>query len=107
MISRPLSPLRNTTRKRPRPGGSSLLACQCTRKPPVSLVNVSVCLSPPPDQLPIGFQATDAVAGGAGGGADRQALRLNRARTHACAACLHARRIANSSFQIPPDRRMI
>src|SRR6185295_11228519 len=58
MISRPLSPLRNTTRRRPPPAGASLVVSQCTRKPPVSLVKVSVCLSPRPAQLPIGFQTT-------------------------------------------------
>ena len=65
MISRPLSPLRKTTRRRPPPPRRSLVS-QCTRNPPVSLVNVSVCLSPRPDQLPTGFQATTACGSGRG-----------------------------------------
>jgi hypothetical protein len=57
MISRPLSPLRNTTFNRPPPDAASFFVSQWMRNPPVSLVNDSVCLSPRPDHDPTRFHS--------------------------------------------------
>src|SRR5205814_1567038 len=65
MISRPLSADRNTTLRRPRPARVSFFVSHCTRKPPVSPVNVSVCKFPRPLHAPTGFQTDTASAGGA------------------------------------------
>src|SRR6266700_1440369 len=64
MISRPLSPLRKTTLSVPVPGTVSFFVAQVTRKPPVSLVKVSVCVLPRPDHEPTCFQATRSLDGG-------------------------------------------
>src|SRR5258707_9706946 len=70
MIGRPLSPLRKITFRRPSPDTVSFVVAHVTRKPPVSLVKVSVCLSPRPDQEPTCFHATRA-RGGLGSGFSR------------------------------------
>src|SRR4051794_37909587 len=93
MLSRPLSPLRNTTRKRPPPGGVSLLVSQWTRNPPLSLVEVSVCLSPRPAQLRIGFPAPTACGAGRGVSARQPPSSTSEAR--------HAWRISNAKFLLP------
>ena len=104
MISRPLSPLRNTTRSRPPPAGASFVVSQCTRKPPVSLVNVSVCLSPRPDQAPIGFQTTiDSGRGACSGPAAASGTGLRPGRRAPVSGSVHEFQIPNSYFQIPRE----
>ena len=66
MISRPLSPLRKITLSVPAPGALSLVVVHRTRKPAVSLVKDSVCLSPRPDHDPTWCHTTtSSVRGGA------------------------------------------
>src|SRR5262245_28406333 len=89
MIGRPLSPLLKITFSRPAPGLVSFLVSQRTRKPPVSLVKVSVWTLPRPDHDPTSFQITTSFVGGGG-------VRLRQAA--ALAPAVSAATIARTSF---------
>src|ERR1043165_5063064 len=72
------------------PGVVSFFVSQRTRKPPVSLVNASVCVLPRPDHAPTSFHRTTS-RGGFGGGVARHAPAASAAataRTSFIASCL-------------------